>query len=61
MNRVRIDASCRLLESGKYTVKQISSQVGFTTYNYFFKVFKELTGTTPHAFCKPSTCCGVKQ
>ncbi|WP_246553478.1 response regulator transcription factor [Paenibacillus tritici] len=50
LNRVRIDASCRLLESGKYTVKQISSQVGFTTYNYFFKVFKELTGTTPHAF-----------
>ncbi|MFD1907865.1 hypothetical protein ACFSQ7_33620 [Paenibacillus rhizoplanae] len=37
MNRVRIDASCRLLESGKYTVKQISSQVGFTTYNYFSK------------------------
>jgi two-component system response regulator YesN len=50
LNRVRIDASCRLLESGKYTVKQISIQVGFTTYNYFFKVFKELTGTTPHAF-----------
>lgn len=50
VNRVRIDASCRLLESGRYTVKQISGQVGFTTYNYFFKVFKELTGTTPHAY-----------
>ena len=50
VNRVRIDASCRLLEAGNSTVKQISSQVGFTTYNYFFKVFKELTGTTPHAF-----------
>lgn len=50
VNRVRIDASCKLLESGRYTVKQISSQVGFTTYNYFFKVFKELTGVTPHAY-----------
>lgn len=50
VNRVRIDASRRLLESGRYSVKQISSQVGFTTYNYFFKVFKELTGMTPHAY-----------
>ncbi|MFM9281775.1 response regulator [Paenibacillus jiagnxiensis] len=50
VNKVRIDASCRLLESGCYSVKQISSQVGFTTYNYFFKVFKELTGMTPHAY-----------
>lgn len=55
VNRVRIDASCKLLESGKYTIKQISSQVGFTTYNYFFKVFKELTGMTPHAYvARPS-------
>lgn len=54
LNRVRIDASCRLLEAGNSTVKQISSQVGFTTYNYFFKVFKELTGTTPHAFMSRS-------
>lgn len=55
VNRVRIDASCKLLESGQYTVKQISSQVGFTTYNYFFKVFKELTGMTPHAYvARPS-------
>ncbi|RCX21649.1 two-component system response regulator YesN [Fontibacillus phaseoli] len=50
VNRVRIDASCKLLESGRFTVKQISSQVGFTTYNYFFKVFKESTGMTPHAY-----------
>ena len=50
VNHVRIDASCKLLESGMYTVKQISSQVGFTTYNYFFKVFKEVTGMTPHAY-----------
>ncbi|MEF2965471.1 response regulator [Paenibacillus sp. M1] len=54
VNRVRIDASRKLLESGRYTVKQISSQVGFTTYNYFFKVFKELTGMTPHAYMSGS-------
>lgn len=55
LNRVRIDASCKLLESEKYTIKQISTQVGFTTYNYFFKVFKELTGMTPHAYLARST------
>lgn len=50
VNRVRIDAGRKLLESGQYSVKEISSRVGFGTYNYFFKVFKELTGMTPHAY-----------
>lgn len=50
VNKVRIDAGRKLLESGQYSVKQISSQVGFSTYNYFFKVFKEHTGMTPQAY-----------
>lgn len=50
VNRVRIDASRKLLESGRYSVKQVSVQVGFSTYNYFFKVFKEWTGMTPQAY-----------
>lgn len=50
VNRVRIDASRKLLESGRYSVKQVSGQVGFSTYNYFFKVFKEWTGLTPQAY-----------
>ncbi len=50
LNRVRIDASCKLLESGQYSVKQISNLAGFSSPNYFFKVFKELTGLTPQAY-----------
>ncbi|MEK4118758.1 response regulator [Paenibacillus sp. FSL W8-0919] len=50
LNRVRIDASRKLLESRRYSVKQVSVQVGFSTYNYFFKVFKERTGMTPQAY-----------
>ncbi len=50
LNRVRIEAGRKLLESGQYSIKQISDQVGFGTYNYFFKVFKEATGMTPHAY-----------
>ncbi|MEF7441887.1 response regulator [Paenibacillus lautus] len=50
LNRVRIDAGRKLLESGKYSIKEISGQVGFTTHNYFFKVFKEMTGLTPQEY-----------
>jgi two-component system response regulator YesN len=50
LNQIRIEAGRKLLESGQYSIKQISSQVGFSTYNYFFKVFKETTGMTPHVY-----------
>ncbi|MGE7824631.1 response regulator [Paenibacillus sp. NPDC093718] len=50
LNQVRIDAGRKLLESGKYSIKEISNQVGFTTHNYFFKVFKEITGVTPQEY-----------
>lgn len=50
VNQVRIDAGCKLLDSGRYSIKEISMQVGFTTHNYFFKVFKEITGLTPQAY-----------
>ena len=35
LNQVRIDAGRKPLESGKYSIKEISNQVGFTTHNYF--------------------------
>ena len=50
VNRVRLDAARALLESGQYSIKQVSDQVGFSTHNYFFKVFKEATGMTPQAY-----------
>ncbi|KQX48526.1 MULTISPECIES: response regulator transcription factor [unclassified Paenibacillus] len=57
LNRVRIKTSCMLMESGTYALKQISSEVGFLSYTYFFKVFKSITGMTPQAYMdhlKPS-------
>ncbi|TDF89793.1 response regulator [Paenibacillus piri] len=57
LNRVRIKSSCLLMESGTYSMKHISSQVGFINYTYFFKVFKSITGMTPQAYMdsrKPS-------
>jgi two-component system response regulator YesN len=57
LNRARIKSSCLLMEAGSYTMKQISGQVGFVNYTYFFKVFKTVTGMTPQAYIdsrKPS-------
>lgn len=50
LNRVRIQTSCMLMESGKYALKQISSEVGFLSYTYFFKVFKSITEMTPQVY-----------
>ncbi|MFH5183435.1 response regulator [Paenibacillus sp. TAB 01] len=52
LNRVRIDHAKRLIGSGKYKVNQINERVGFASYNYFFKVFKDLVGMTPHQYAK---------
>jgi two-component system response regulator YesN len=50
LNRVRIQTSCMLMESGTYALKQISSEVGFLSYTYFFKVFKSITEMTPQVY-----------
>jgi len=51
LNHVRIQSSCALMESGSsYSLKEICSQVGFSNYNYFFKVFKNVKGMTPQAY-----------
>jgi two-component system response regulator YesN len=50
LNRVRIQTSCMLMKSGSYSLKQISGEVGFLNYTYFFKVFKLLTGMTPQVY-----------
>ncbi|SFT15049.1 helix-turn-helix domain-containing protein [Paenibacillus sp. BC26] len=53
LNRKRIFRAQQLLEEG-VSVKAIYEQVGFNTYNYFFKVFKDITGTTPLDYEKRS-------
>ncbi|RAV06364.1 response regulator [Paenibacillus sp. YN15] len=57
LTRIRIKTSCVLMESGPYSLKEISGQVGFSNYTYFFRVFKSITGMTPQAYMdnlKPS-------
>ncbi|TAH74711.1 MAG: response regulator [Anaerolineaceae bacterium] len=47
LNQLRIDKAKILIENGDVRIKDIIRQVGFQSYNYFFKVFKELVNMTP--------------
>ncbi|NMA65482.1 MAG: response regulator [Clostridiaceae bacterium] len=50
LNMFRIDISKRMLMDGREKLKDIASKAGFSSYNYFFKIFKEITGLTPQEY-----------
>lgn len=52
LNRVRIKKAKELIEQEKYRIKEISAEVGYNQYNYFFKVFKQIEGCTPTEYEK---------
>ena len=52
LQKIRIEQSCRLLESGQHTVSEIASLVGYSDIKFFNKVFKETLGVTPREFKK---------
>ena len=47
LNQIRIQKAKLLIEKRDSKVKEIANQVGFISYNYFFKVFKDIVGMTP--------------
>jgi len=62
LNRFRVERAKQLIEEGGMKLKEIVKNVGFNQYNYFFKVFKEMTGMTPHEYelaCKRDQKVGV--
>jgi two-component system response regulator YesN len=52
LNQVRIEHAQQLIRLGNNKMKQIYKDVGFSTYNYFFKVFKDIVGMTPYTYAK---------
>ncbi|MBB6633091.1 helix-turn-helix domain-containing protein [Cohnella thailandensis] len=54
LNRFRIEAAKQLIDGGGHKAKQIYERVGFTSYTYFFKVFKVITGMTPQEYARSS-------
>lgn len=50
--KIRIDNSCRMLQSTKLPIGEVAGRCGFNSFSYFSKKFKELTGCTPMAYRK---------
>ena len=55
VNRLRVEASKRLLIGSKLRVNEIAYQVGFESPKYFYRVFKAAAGASPAAFRKSYT------
>lgn len=51
LNYQRITRAIELFADGDKTMQQIAYEVGFNTPNNFNRVFKQLTGVNPSAFC----------
>lgn len=52
LNSFRIKKAKILIENGCRVVKEVAEEVGFSNYNYFFKVFKDCQGMTPLTYEK---------
>ncbi|CAI9389498.1 helix-turn-helix domain-containing protein [Niallia sp. Sow4_A1] len=52
LTNIRIIKGAELLYQTKYSIEDISVQVGFANANYFTKVFRKSTGMTPGEFRK---------
>jgi YesN/AraC family two-component response regulator len=50
LQRIRIEQSCRLLETGDYFINEVADLVGYGNAKSFNKVFKETLGITPQEF-----------
>lgn len=50
LESVRIKRAQQLLRENRASIAEISEQVGFANQNYFTKVFKRATGTTPSQY-----------
>ena len=46
IHKKRIDEAIFLLEQGRLSITDIGIQVGFSSYNYFCKIFKDVKGIT---------------
>lgn len=50
VNQLRLKEAVRLLISSKYTILEISQMVGFSTVNYFNRVFKTAYSVSPREY-----------
>ena len=52
IRKVRFKRATELLKSGRYTVAEVSSMVGFNSSSYFATCFKKYVGCLPTEYIK---------
>ena len=52
VRQIRMHEACALLRSRKYTVAEVSDQLGYSDPKYFTDIFKKHYGMTPSAYMK---------
>ena len=52
INRLKVDKACQMLMGDDMRLQDISDFLGFYSLPYFYKVFKDCTGMTPHEYIK---------
>jgi two-component system, response regulator YesN len=50
INRKRVEEAKFLIEQSNNSITEISMMVGFESHNYFYAVFKQITGLTPKGY-----------
>ncbi|GKX30654.1 AraC family transcriptional regulator [Vallitalea longa] len=58
IHNIKINESKYYLIQGKYTITQIALLLGFNDSNYFTRIFKKMTNTTPYQFIKSNDIYG---
>jgi len=50
LNEFRIAKACELFRCGEYMIYEVADRTGFTSSQYFSKVFRKFTGVTPNQY-----------
>lgn len=56
LSTLRIEMAKILLADHQYSVNEVANLCGYSSYNYFFRIFKEVTQTSPNAFISRDVC-----
>lgn len=55
LKRVRIQAACEMLDENDIAIKKLAEKTGISDLNYFYRLFKQVTGMTPSQYRSRNT------
>ena len=50
LNKIRIQRAKQLFDEQDYMIYEVAEKVGFTSSQYFSKIFKQISGVTPNEY-----------